>query len=199
MNTRRIHSSHSATGYNLIARHVARGAILREEGKSFREIGKILKLSFTTVGYIVKKYLETGSVENKPRPGGPSKLTSRAKRMIVRSATNKPMTSGQNIANELLCHVTRFSVCKRVRNGLHSAGLTVRTPRKKPYISEVNRKRRLEFAMKYKNKPMDFWKNVTYIFSDASKFQIFTPPSIRKLWRKNKTALEPKNVTYFPL
>ncbi|GFT28528.1 hypothetical protein TNCV_429331 [Trichonephila clavipes] len=54
------------------------------------------------ISYIVKKYLETGSVENKPRPGGPSKLTSRAKRLIVRSATNKPMTSAQNIANELL-------------------------------------------------------------------------------------------------
>ncbi|GFW78789.1 paired domain-containing protein [Trichonephila clavipes] len=75
---------------------------LRKEGKSFREIGKILKLSFTTVGYIVRKYLETGSVENKPRPGGPRKLTSRAKRMIVTSAKNTPMTSAQNIANELL-------------------------------------------------------------------------------------------------
>ncbi|GFY36864.1 paired domain-containing protein [Trichonephila clavipes] len=75
---------------------------LRKEGKSFREIGNILKLSFTTAGHIVKKYLESGSVENKPRPGGPRKLTSRAKRMIVRSSTNKPMTSAQNIANELL-------------------------------------------------------------------------------------------------
>ncbi|GFV20502.1 paired domain-containing protein [Trichonephila clavipes] len=75
---------------------------LHKEEKSFREIGKILKLSFTTIGYIVKKYLETGSVNNKSRPGGPSKLTSRAKRMILRSATNKPLTSAQNIANELL-------------------------------------------------------------------------------------------------
>ncbi|GFX65961.1 paired domain-containing protein [Trichonephila clavipes] len=55
---------------------------LCKEGKSFQKIGKIFKLSFTTVGYIIKKYLETGSVENKPRPGGPRKLTSRAKRMI---------------------------------------------------------------------------------------------------------------------
>ncbi|GFU10339.1 transposable element Tcb1 transposase [Trichonephila clavipes] len=78
------------------------------------------------------------------------------------------------------------------RNVLHSAGLKARTPRKKLYISEVNRKRSLEFAMKYKNKPMYFWKKV--IFSDESKFEIFTPPSIRKIWRKNKTALELKNV-----
>ncbi|GFW25392.1 paired domain-containing protein [Trichonephila clavipes] len=135
---------------------------LRKEGKSFREIGKILKLSFITVGYIIKKYLETGRVENKPRPGGPRRLTSRAKRMIVRSATNKPMTSAQNIANEFLssCNVSVSS--QTVRNVLRSAGLKARTPRKKPYISEVNRKRRLEFVMKYRNKPMDFWKKVIF-------------------------------------
>ncbi|GFX29496.1 transposable element Tc1 transposase [Trichonephila clavipes] len=39
---------------------------------------------------------------------------------------------------------------------------------------------------------MDFWKNV--IFSEESQFEIFTPPSIRKIWRKNKTIIEPKNV-----
>ncbi|GFV62182.1 paired domain-containing protein [Trichonephila clavipes] len=120
------------------------------------EIGNILKLSFTTVGYTVKKYLETGSVENKPRPGGPSKWTSRAKRMTIRSATNKPMTLAQIIANKLLSSYNVSVSAQTVRNVLHSAGLKARTPRKKPYISEVNRKRRLEFAMKYKNKPMDF-------------------------------------------
>ncbi|GFW81997.1 paired domain-containing protein [Trichonephila clavipes] len=141
---------------------------LHKEGKSFREKGKLLKLPFTTVVYIVKKYLETGSVENKPIPGGPSKLTSRAKRMIVRSATNKPMASAQNIANELLslslssCNVSVSA--QTVRNILHSASLIARTPRKKPYISEVNRKKKhLEFAMKYKNKPMDFWKKVIFL------------------------------------
>ncbi|GFW69200.1 transposable element Tcb1 transposase [Trichonephila clavipes] len=60
-----------------------------------------------------KKYLETGSVENKLRPGGPSKLTSRAKRMIVRSATNRPMPSAQNIVNELLCHHVTFQCLLR--------------------------------------------------------------------------------------
>ncbi|GFX88862.1 paired domain-containing protein [Trichonephila clavipes] len=107
---------------------------LRKEGKSGREIGKILKLSFTTIGYIVKKVF---SVENKPRPGRPSKLTSRAKRMIVRSATNKPMTSAQNIVNELLslslssCNVSVSA--QTVRNVLHSAGLKARILRKKSY------------------------------------------------------------------
>ncbi|GFT70345.1 hypothetical protein TNCV_2658031 [Trichonephila clavipes] len=74
------------------------------------------------------KLQETGSVENKPRPGGPSKLTSRAKRMIVRSATNKPMTSAHNIANELLSSCNHSVSAQKVRNVLHSAGLKARTP-----------------------------------------------------------------------
>ncbi|GFT17183.1 transposable element Tcb1 transposase [Trichonephila clavipes] len=102
------------------------------------------------------------------------------------------MRSAQNITHELLSSCKISVSAQTVRNVLHSAGLKARTPRKKPYISEVNRKRRLEFAMKYKNKPMDFWEKI--IFSDESKFEIFTPPSIRKIWRKNKIALEPQNV-----
>ncbi|GFX19309.1 paired domain-containing protein [Trichonephila clavipes] len=99
---------------------------LHKERKSFRETGKILKLSFITVGYIVKKYLEASSDENKPRPGGPSKLTSRAKQMIVRSATNKPMTSAQNIANELLSSCNVSVSAQTIRNVLHSVGLKAR-------------------------------------------------------------------------
>ncbi|GFX71212.1 hypothetical protein TNCV_3409821 [Trichonephila clavipes] len=85
------------------------------------------------------RYEDTGSVENQPRPDGPSKLTSRAKRMIVRSATNIPMTSAQNIANELLSSYNVSTSAQTVRNGLHSAGLKARTPRKKPYIRDVVR------------------------------------------------------------
>ncbi|GFV53001.1 transposable element Tcb1 transposase [Trichonephila clavipes] len=112
--------------------------------------------------------------------------------MIVGSATNKPMPSVQNIVNELLSSFNVSVSAQTVRNGRHSAGLKARTSRKKPYNSKVTRKRRLEFAMKYKNKPMDFWKKV--IFSVESKSEIFTPPSNGKIWRKNITALEPKNV-----
>ncbi|GFV94629.1 hypothetical protein TNCV_3826961 [Trichonephila clavipes] len=58
------------------------------------------------------------------------------------------MASAQNIANELLSSCNVLVSAQTIRNVLHSAGLNARTPRKKPYISGVNRKRRLEFAMK---------------------------------------------------
>ncbi|GFV87605.1 hypothetical protein TNCV_778891 [Trichonephila clavipes] len=92
--------------------------------------------------------------------------------MIVRSATNKPMSSAQNIVNELLslssCNISVSA--QTVRNRLHSTGLKARTPRKKPYISGVNRKRRLEFAMEYTNKPMDFWKRLFFLMRSSLRF-----------------------------
>jgi hypothetical protein len=42
---------------------------------------------------------------------------------------------------------------------------------KKPFISVINRKKRLEFSKMHLNKPKEFWYNV--IWSDESKFNIF--------------------------
>ncbi|GFX51106.1 hypothetical protein TNCV_2734571 [Trichonephila clavipes] len=72
---------------------------------------------------------------------------------------------GVRLRSYLGCHQHKLELkCLLiVRNVLHSAGLNARTPRKKPYISEVNRKRRLDLAMKYKNKPMDFWKKWSHV------------------------------------
>ncbi|GFW26819.1 hypothetical protein TNCV_1376621 [Trichonephila clavipes] len=83
---------------------------------------------------------ETGSVEIEPRPGGPSKLTSRAKRMIVRSATNKPMPSAQNFTNELVSSCNVSMSAQIVKNVLHRAGSKARTPRKKPLLVNLTGK-----------------------------------------------------------
>lgn len=165
---------------------------LHKNGKSYREIGKAIQLPFTTVGYIVRKYEELGSIENKPRPGRLNKLTMRVKRSVVKTALKNPMVSAQKIVEDIATSSNIIVTPQTIRNVLHNAGLKGRTPRRKPFISETNRRKRLEFALAYRNKPMDFWKTV--IFSDESKFEIFSPPSIRKIWRKNKTALDPKHI-----
>ena len=66
------------------------------------------------------------------------------------------------------------------------------TPRKKPLISEKNRTLRLQFAREHLDKDMDFWKRV--LFTDESKFNIFGSDGRAKVWRKDKTALHPKNL-----
>ncbi|GFU06955.1 uncharacterized protein TNCV_503361 [Trichonephila clavipes] len=65
------------------------------------------------------------------------------------------MKSAQNTANDPLPSCNVSVSAQTVRNVLQSAGLKARTPRKKPYISEVNRKRRLEFAMNFIDNKMN--------------------------------------------
>jgi hypothetical protein len=67
-----------------------------------------------------------------------------------------------------------------------------RMARKKPFISVVNRKKRLEFAKMHLNKPKEFWYNV--IWSDESKFNIFGSDGRQLVWRKVNTELQKKNL-----
>lgn len=142
--------------------------------------------------YIVKKKKTTGSTENQPRTGRPKVLTVRQRRQVVKQALKNPSKSAQNLADDLASCSGKHVALQTIRNVLHNEGIRGRRPVKKPFISEVNRKKRLDFATKYVNEPLDFWKKI--IFSDESKFEVFKPANILTIWRKNKTALDKRNI-----
>ena len=81
---------------------------------------------------------------------------------------------------------------KTIRNALHDNGFRSRLARKKPLISEKNRKLRLEFAYPHIDKGTDFRNRV--MFTDESKFNIFGSDGRSKVWRKPDAALDPKNI-----
>lgn len=165
---------------------------LHKGGKTFRQISKELKISLCAIHNILKKKKETGVVDNKPRSGRPRKLTMRERRRVVKNALKNPKVSATMLAANIESVSGKVVTPQTVRNVLHDAGIKGRRPRKKPYISEVNRKKRLEFAKNYKGKTLDFWKNV--IFSDESKFEIFKPKHVLTIWRKKNAAMEPQNI-----
>lgn len=78
-----------------------------------------------------------------------------------------------------------------VRRCINRAGFNARTARKKPHVSETNRKKRMDFATEYKNKTNEFWEKV--IFSDESKYNIFGSDGRALVWRKKGEELNPKN------
>ncbi|GFX77662.1 transposable element Tcb1 transposase [Trichonephila clavipes] len=64
--------------------------------------------------------------------------------------------------------------------------------RRKPFVSKVNRKKRIDFAKENEKQDRNFWNSV--IFSDESKFNIHGSDGHQKVWRKANAALEPKNM-----
>lgn len=70
---------------------------LREEGKSLREIAGIVKKSHSTIQYIINRYKETKSFEDRKRSNRPQKLEVDHKRAILRTIRIELKTSAPKL------------------------------------------------------------------------------------------------------
>jgi transposase len=118
-------------------------------GKSLRSISRETQVPYTTVHRTIDNIWKTriSGLDlyfiSKPRSGRPKKLTDRANRRLYRHvrqhrkshllSLTTPSKSGCQIGLTLLSHT------------LHIGGYHRRRARKKPYISPINRKKRLAF------------------------------------------------------
>ena len=74
--------------------------------------------------------------------------------------------------------------------GRNEIGLFGRIARKKPYVNKLNRGKRMKFANKMPQKPLQFWDTV--IWSDESKFELFSSNGKVMVWRTSKEAFNPQ-------
>jgi transposase len=163
---------------------------LFKQGLIYRKIGTHLNLSFATVQCVNKKFKTTNSIENNKLSGQPRVFSTRDSQNLVQQASRNPKTSARKLAEDLATPTGKQVSLQTIRNHLHESGYKGRAARKKPFINERNRRKRLEFASAYVNKPIDFWK--TLLFFDESKFNIFGSDGPQYVWRKPKKELDPK-------
>lgn len=142
-----------------------------KSGKSYSEIAQIIGRSKSSIQKVINRFQKENRIENKPRCGRPKKLSIREERKIASIIKNDPFKSAPKIATELKESIGKNISADTVRRSIIRAGYNARTARKKPYINERNRKKRIDFANEYKNKTNEFWNKV--IFSDESKYNIF--------------------------
>lgn len=162
------------------------------EGKSMREIGEVIGRSKSTVQYVIEHYANSGTLKSNPRTGRPKKLNETTKRFIVLKVKENPRISAPKIGDEVRNNL-KIDVCdETIRNVLRESKYNGRVARKKPFISKVNRKKRLLFSKEHQNKGIDYWNKV--IFTDESKFNIFGSDGRRLVWRKPNEELNMKNV-----
>ncbi|XP_066159118.1 uncharacterized protein [Euwallacea fornicatus] len=120
--------------------------LLRNQGNSYRKIANYLQLNFSTVRYIIKRYEERGTTENKIRKGRSRKLNLRTQRKLKNEVLKNPTISASTLAN-MVRTSTGVQVSERtIRNSLNSEGLYGRVPRRKQYVSVANRKKCLTRA-----------------------------------------------------
>ncbi len=74
---------------------------LHKDGVGYKKIAKTLKLSCSTVAKTIQWFNRTGSTQNKPRHGRPTKLSARAQRHIQRLFFGNRCMSAASIAAEV--------------------------------------------------------------------------------------------------
>ena len=126
--------------------------VMSESGLSARQIASKTGLGKSTVARVIKELLPE---KENIKLGHPSKLFSLDKRKIVSSiTTGKAVNAVQ--ATHLINPVLASPISSQTaRNVLKAASLKAVVKKKKPLLSVKHRKRRLDFALKYKDWTME--------------------------------------------
>ena len=165
----------------LIVRHAA-------SGMSYSNIATLVQVNKNTVAKIVQRYYKEYRFKDAPRSGRPKIVTPHESRQIMRKIKLNPKVSAPKLTAEY-CKETGKNCCEEtIRRVIRKEGFNGRVARKKPFINETNRKRRLDFARQYVSKDEHFWSNV--IFCDESKFNLFGSDGKVMVWRKPNDELK---------
>ena len=154
----------------------------RENGLSIRKVAKMLKIPPSSVQYIWEKYLKTKSVANNGVRGRKRSTTPRVDRCIVGKIEQNRRKNAVEVSKELENELNIKLSPQTIRNRLHEASIFARTPRRKPFISIVNKRKRLQWAKEHVLKDDTFWNMI--IWSDKSKFNLYGADGGAKVYRR---------------
>ncbi len=136
---------------------------LHKDGVGYKKIANTLKLSCSTVAKTIQRFNRTGSTQNRPRHGRPTKLSARAQHHIQRLGLGN-----RRIAAEMGGGV---SLSVLIRRTLHQIGLHGCRPRRKLLLKMMHKKAHKQFAEDKQTKDMDYWNQV--LWSDETKINLF--------------------------
>ena len=112
----------------------------------------MLKVSRCTVQEVIKKKIEAGDIKDGKKSGRPTKLTK--SNLNITSIRNRTKSS-QELSSDLAQTSSIRVLSSTIRRALVKECLYGQMARKKPYLRQENRKRRLEFAKDQKKQTIE--------------------------------------------
>ena len=144
---------------------------LFQENYPKKVIARKMGISAKAVREIIKKWDATGQVADLKRSGRPKKIGKRTVRLLRRLILANRQASAAELTSFLKKHLNTAISVKTIRRNLKKIGYMGRIAQRKPYISAVNRVKRLKFARRHRRRIVQQWGHV--IFSDESSFRMF--------------------------
>lgn len=157
----------------------------KNEGISIAQIARELNFTRTAIRSAIRRFEDTGSYERQTTSGRPKKFNDRDRRLLQRYVLKNRRSS----LKEIMANVDVNASINTFRKELQKLNLNSRIARKKPFINERQRRRRLEFAKEHQNWTLEDWRRV--IFTDESSFQTSSCSSIVRVRRRPNEVMLP--------
>ncbi|KAG2460748.1 TCB1 transposase, partial [Polypterus senegalus] len=162
-----------------------RFVLRHKSGDCYREMSAALKVPVSTVASIICKWKKFKTTRTLPRAGGPSKLSDRGKRALVREVTKNPMVTLSELQRP---SVERGEPSRRttISAAIHQSGLYGRVARRKSLLNKRHMAACLEFAKRHLKDSQTMRNKI--LWSDKTKIELFGVNARRHVWRKPGTA-----------
>ena len=160
----------------------------RSFGVTLKEISEKHGVSIMGAKIICDKFKTFSTMENLPKSGRPKATFIRMDRLIWRKFKIDSSKSSRQRREELDLNVSN----RTVRRRLNTKGLRSYFGKKKPFISEKNKKARLVFAKLHFNEPLSIWENI--VWSDESKFKLGNTKRTKRVWCFLNERFKSKNI-----
>jgi transposase len=123
----------------------------RKQGRTHEQLAQQFGISKSAVIKFLKHWKTQGDYIKKKKTGRPRCTTSIIDRNILRTARSNPRLTAPEILKEILPFGESNPSVRTIRRRLQAGGLYGRRAVKKPFISEKNRKVRIEWAKAHLN------------------------------------------------
>ena len=166
---------------------------LRKAGYSYKRIsGKIFYdfkflymeifiVAKSTVINTFKKYHMSENFESESRSGRPSKLNGRDMRHLIQKIKDNPAITSEELSRDATQMKKECISSSCIRQRLLRIGLRSFAARKSSYLTEAGKRKRLAWCKKYKNKTLEFWRNV--LFTDETTIDLNPTLAINRVRR----------------
>jgi len=152
------------------------------------DIAKKFDRDMRTIEAIISRFENKGDCHREQSPGRKRKTNERTDRRILREVKKDPFITAHEIqANLQLSEISVDTIRRRIREHEMQSYWAAR----KPYISETNRKKRLQWAHDHIDWTGMDWEQV--LWSDESPFCLSFSAS-QRVWRYHNSRYEPQNI-----
>jgi DNA-binding CsgD family transcriptional regulator len=162
----------------------------KKEGATHKEIARRLNISKSTVSYNLKKMYMNDFSSKRHLCGRKTSLTKNEIEKVNKIVEENRRLSGTKIADIVKRDMHKIISPKTAKRYIKLGGLKAVSARRVPYVSKINKEKRLNFALKYILKPKEFWKKV--IWTDETKLNLFSSDGKTRVWRRAGEALDDK-------